>query len=191
MTVTVETFLDYVWRPDDPISQNYYGCITPQDVYRNVFCPLGTTDTDSSAFEQVAEWDVWFCPALFWNNQDRTRANIAGTWVLWVDVDNPYEDKPETLDSLLKRLPLPPTFVVESSKGRFHVYWCLSEFLREKEQIQKLNTALSEAIKNADGSGWDAGQLLRLPLGTNTKETANGHKPVVVYMDTDAYLPSN
>lgn len=191
-----ETFLNSIWRPDDPLSRNYYGCITPEDIYRNVFCDLGTPDTDASALEQFHDVNVWFCPVLFWQDTNRQRSSIAGTWCFWVDVDDDETSDITDLETLLENMPLDPSIVVESSPGRFHVYWLLTEFVRDKEQIQKINTSLSQSVHNADISGWDAAQLLRLPLGTNKKARANGHKPSIVFFEPDRlydpeYLASN
>jgi len=182
-TEATEYFLDIIWATSNEATKNYYGCITPRDVYRNVFCDLGTEDSDLQSLESVADSNVWFCPALFWNDLDRKRTSISGTWVLWADIDT---DIPMTLENLLTQVPMKPSIVVESSPGRFHVYWVLSDFLRNKELIQKYNTSISEWIQDADHSGWDAGQLLRLPFGVNAKPGRNNWKPGIVYTDATA-----
>lgn len=134
--------------------------------------------------------DLYFCPALFKPGAPKVKANrelretgraegyVLGTWVVWMDYDSPT-----TLPELLKSLPLAPSVVVESSPGKFHVYWLLSEFIQGIATIREMNFAiLANTLGNgADKSGLDAGQILRLPAGKNTKpEYKNAFNPSVV-----------
>ncbi|MHB8576247.1 MAG: DNA-primase RepB domain-containing protein, partial [Dehalococcoidia bacterium] len=87
----------------------------------------------------------------------RRKVDAAPLTALYADVD----------DGQLTALSLAPSAVVESSPGRLQAYWRLSEPV-EPEIGEALNRRLALAV-NADKSGWDLTQLLRLPGTRNHK----------------------
>jgi hypothetical protein len=115
--------------------------------------------------------DVYFAPALF-KAAKPTKANVLGSWVLWVDLDG-NADEPDLSDLGVPK----PTLVVQSSvEGHEHWYWHLDEFLTDTGILEDRNRALTYLLK-ADTSGWDADQVLR-PIGTLSHK--RGGLPVFV-----------
>jgi hypothetical protein len=103
------------------------------------------------------EYEWYFVPALL-GRQDRKKESVRHSGCLWVDFD---------MDVDLSALNPPPSAVVRTSADRCHAYW----FLNDPEttiNLELLNRRLSYTY-NADRSGWDAAQLLRLPFGVNAK----------------------
>ncbi|MFI1948055.1 DNA-primase RepB domain-containing protein [Streptomyces virginiae] len=123
---------------------------------------------------------MYFCPALFGTGRNRRRENVLGSFCVWSDLD-----EPTTLECLLHSGGVLPSVVIESSPGKYHVYWLLSHLETDVQKLQRLNAAAAEAL-GADRSGFDAAQLLRLPFGVNSKPAANGHRPSIVYLDPEA-----
>ncbi|MGP3775202.1 AAA family ATPase [Streptomyces sp. SDT5-1] len=146
-------------------------------------------DSDPLSFDiPDDDTDVYFCPALFSTDENRRRGNIKGSYALWIDYD-----QPTTLDAILNETPMQPTAVVESSPGKFHAYWVLHEFVSDIELIQRANYAIminTPGCADADESGWDAAQVLRLPLGVNSKSGyTDAHRPAIRFMDDGAVYP--
>ena len=130
---------------------------------------------DLTATEQ---W-YWTPSILSERSTQKEYAIAAGT--LWVDIDNPpsastttstsarISDQfdPFNLDSFSAHSIPAATAIVESSPGRYHLYWKLKEPL-DRDNIEHYNRRLAVAL-TADMGGWDATQLLRLPIGVNAK----------------------
>jgi RepB DNA-primase from phage plasmid len=100
--------------------------------------------------------EVYFCAHLL-TEKRRIKENAAPVLALWVDGDGA---------TVPPHLPQ-PTAVVESSPGREHFYWRLARPI-PPEEAEELNKRLAYAI-GADKSGWDLGQLLRVPGTPNFK----------------------
>jgi len=119
--------------------------------------------------------DSWyFCPTLF-TNKARRQESVHLSSVLWVDCDtpgiNPYDFKPH------------PSIVVTSSPGKYHCYWLLDEPL-SVSNLEHWNKRLAYGLL-ADHSGWDAVQLLRLPVGYNDKYGVRKFQVGAVFCDPD------
>jgi len=100
--------------------------------------------------------EVYFCANLL-TDKRRVKAAAAPVLALWADGDG-------------ARVPphLPqPTAVVASSPGRDHFYWSLTQAVAP-QKAEELNKRLAYAM-GADKSGWDLGQLLRVPGTRNFK----------------------
>jgi hypothetical protein len=100
--------------------------------------------------------ETYFCAHLLTSNR-RIKENAAPVITLWGDLDG-------------ARVPhsgLEPTAVVESSPGRFHCYWRLSDEI-PPEIAEGLNKRLARRA-GADPSGFDLTQLLRVPGTVNQK----------------------
>ena len=112
-----------------------------------------------SDFFQVCEdksrqgWNCYFVPATM-AKQGRTKQDFKESNVVWMDYD-----KGTSLPKFEEPL---PSHVVESSPGKYHVYWQLDE---------SVNRALA-AQYGADKSGVDCTQLLRVPGTINYKYDA-------------------
>jgi hypothetical protein len=100
--------------------------------------------------------EVYFCANLL-TEKRRIKENAALVLALWVDGDGA---------KVPPHLPQ-PTATVESSPGREHFYWRLARPIPPAE-AEELNKRLAYAL-GADKSGWDLGQLLRVPGTPNFK----------------------
>jgi hypothetical protein len=118
---------------------------------------LSRSDLDS--FVIPDDKDVWFSPAPRKEAGD-TKAEVLGTKVLWVDVD----------DKAFPQTTFPPTMAVYSGHG-WHLYWVLSSALLDTTVIETFNKTLSRDISTADKSAWNANRLLRIPGTVNNKST--------------------
>jgi hypothetical protein len=103
--------------------------------------------------------EVYFCAHLL-TDPKRVKENAASVHTLWGEFDG----------SAVPNGELKPTAVVESSPGKFHVYWRLNDAIPPKV-AENLNRRLAAEI-GADPSGFDLTQLLRVPGTTNHKYPA-------------------
>lgn len=109
---------------------------------------------------QTAVGEVYIAPALFYNNTNAHRENVKGARVFWCDFDG---NAPVDLAGV----PEPTLKVVTSDNGREHWYWRLETYL-SSDALETTNRALTYLL-GADGSGWDAPQVLRPPNTINHK----------------------
>jgi hypothetical protein len=100
--------------------------------------------------------EVYFCAHLL-TGAKREKEKAAEISALWVDLDG----------APVPNGSLSPTAVVESSPGRFHAYWRLTDPIPPKA-AEDLNKRIAREI-GADPSGFDLTQLLRVPGTTNHK----------------------
>ncbi len=119
--------------------------------------PSQTTDAAQHALRRNrAGEDVYVCVHLL-TREERKKEWAGSVHTLWADGDGAQipEGFPE------------PTLVVESSPGRHHYYWRLTEAITPA-RAETLNRKIAEKI-GADLSGWDMTQLLRVPGTKNHK----------------------
>lgn len=116
--------------------------------------------------------EVFFCAHLLTASQ-RIKANAGEVITLWGDLDG----------AAVPNGSLMPTAVVESSPGRYHCYWRLSDAI-PPETAERLNQRLALKI-GADTSGFDLSQLLRVPGTKNHKYEGS---PLVEVRDLDGAL---
>ena len=116
--------------------------------------------------------DVYFSTAIFSRSQAK-KEYARPTKIVWADLDT---CKPEDVS------PTPP-IVLETSPGRFHAMWTLIGFVQpEIAEGYARNLAYQYAPNGSDKSGWDIGQLLRVPLTHNFKkeyQAVGGDYPTV------------
>jgi len=101
--------------------------------------------------------DVYFTPHGFTRaNQRVTKVDAAPFCdVAWVECDDD-DIPPETFTP-------PPSLAVETSPGRFHLYWILDAPVSSAE-IERINYRLTYGNNlKQDKSGWALTKLLRLP----------------------------
>lgn len=115
------------------------------------------------AINNTSKLEVYISPALYKSNEKGAiKDNVLGSNVVWAEFDGVAPayttDIPE------------PGFWLNSSTAEhhMHVYWPLSEFCSDPEQLEKINRALTHNL-GADSSGWDSTQVLRFPLTINHK----------------------
>lgn len=102
------------------------------------------------------KYNVWYGVTLFSRPERKREWALPGKRV-WADLD--------LVDP--KGLELPPSAVVESSKGRFQGIWALKESV-PPDVAQDWSRKLAYHT-GADKSGWDLEQLLRVPFSYNLK----------------------
>lgn len=118
-------------------------------------------------YKDVAEasskgYNCYFVPAVLGGTR-RIKANFHESRVVWVDFDKPLPsgEVPPT--------PVDPSIVVQSSPGKYHMYWLLDEAVGPWP-TEGANKHLIEAVGDgADKSGFDCTQLLRVPGTLNYK----------------------
>jgi AAA domain-containing protein/DNA primase RepB-like protein len=135
--------------------------------------PRPATYNYPNAAEAAAKWaldksaegrEVYFCAHLLTGPQ-RRKEYAGPISALWGELDGG-----EVPDRDLR-----PSAVVESSPGKFHLYWFLTDTI-PPEIAEQLNKSLASEIVGADASGFDLTQLLRVPGTVNYKYP---EKPVV------------
>lgn len=109
--------------------------------------------------------DIYTVPALFKKRGSRRADNIAHQWAAYADAD----------DLALEKVRAEPTMVVETSPRRHHLYWVTP--VDDPKKLTEISRAIAHthADDGCDPSGWDAGQLLRVPGTTNNKLASDGH----------------
>lgn len=127
--------------------------------------------------------DVYFCPNLF-EGKRRIEQHVAAETVLYADLD-PVD--PHKIHDFK------PTFAWESSPGRYQGIWVLNSAKTGATWDNNENHRLTKYL-DADPSGWDSTQLLRLPGRPNYKydyKEDNGGEPVMgrglLWMDGPRY----
>jgi hypothetical protein len=103
--------------------------------------------------------DIYFCPQLF-SSKKVSKESVSVCPALWADLD---ECSPDNLEEK-------PSFVAETSPGRYQALWILDPrpSVGEAEDFSK-RIAYKYAEQGADLSGWDLTQLLRVPGTINRK----------------------
>lgn len=114
--------------------------------------------------------DVYTVPALFKTRNSRKGSNIGHQWAAYADAEGmPIESAR-----------ISPTMAVETSEGRHHLYW-VTETDDPQQLIDISRTIAAEhTADGCDPSGWDAGQLLRVPGTSNNKGLRAGRGPWLV-----------
>ncbi|MGL5004956.1 MAG: DNA-primase RepB domain-containing protein, partial [Casimicrobium sp.] len=113
------------------------------------------------------------------------RRNEAVTKVhaVWVDIDEPTEKMSrDDLFATLLSLRVQPHLIVESSPGRFHVYWRVADCT--VDQFRAVQKALAEKL-GGDANICDPARAMRVPGTLNHKYTPP-YLVNVVHVDEDA-----
>ena len=130
------------------------------------FLPLGIlfeeADRITQTIERHSKLNSFFGVALREGNNGKKEGVIAIP-ALWVDLDDAPLQK-------VSKSPFPPSAVVETRPGRFHVYWKLRE-PAGREDIGKVENILKRlsAYFHGDASATDASRVLRIPGSLNFK----------------------
>lgn len=119
------------------------------------------------ALANADEYNVNFSSYLF-SAQRRTKENALPTRTIQADLDA----------ADIRSLPLIPTALVCTSKGRYQAYWVLTEEL-DLDAHEALSRRMTYSIENADHAGWPIGKTARVP-GTQNHKYLDGPQPVVI-----------
>lgn len=118
-------------------------------------------DEVTSAVRQTVKreyLDLYFCAQLL-SVGKRQKSYVKSCSSLWAEMDGGC--KPE--DLLIK-----PTYVIESSPNKYHVYWVLNSPATPQE-AESLTKRIAYHHEGIDKSGWDLTQVLRIPGTKNWK----------------------
>ena len=104
--------------------------------------------------------DLWYCVQLLDRRKRNKQSIIPQTISAWADLD----------DCDPAYLLVEPTLLIESSPNRFQALWSLADPIPsvEASELSK-RIAYAHEAHGADTSGWDMGQLLRVPYTQNMK----------------------
>jgi hypothetical protein len=139
--------------------------------------PGAAKDAAEWALEKAGEpeREVYFCVHLL-NGPQRTKENASEVITLWGELDGVPVPNGE----------LKPSAIVQSSPGRYHCYWRLTDAI-PPQIAEQLNNRIAKKI-GADPSGFDLSQLLRVPGTVNHKYE---EKPTVQLLTVDGSLCCN
>ena len=101
--------------------------------------------------------NIYFCVNLL-SKRERKKENCLPTDMLWSDLDSVNPDAIQDY---------PPPIILRSSPGRWQALWRMTTKL-SPFQAEDYSRRLAYHL-GADKSGWDLGQLLRVPLTINWK----------------------
>jgi P4 family phage/plasmid primase-like protien len=121
--------------------------------------------------------EAYFCAHLL-TDKRRVKENAADVVTLWGESDG------GELPNGNKK----PTAAVESSPGKFHIYYRLTDPI-PPQTAERLNRRLAHDI-GADPSGFDLSQLLRVPGTVNHKYPERPEVRVVDLDGSRAYTPA-
>jgi len=115
-------------------------------------------------FRNANGWGVYITPSILKPHAQNRRKESFHPYqsVIYVDCDSP-----SCLDEIKNRYPY-PTLVIRTSKGRYHVYWRLTEPVAVAEQ-ESLMRLIAHDI-GSDPQTKDVSRVLRLPGFWNRKE---------------------
>jgi hypothetical protein len=165
-------------RSDSPVNNKVWSSLG------NYFFEVidGDLDLPHQVLSDQPDHEYYFVPAIF-NRPSRKEMHFAQSNALWVDFD-------EAVDwNALE--PVPSIVVQTSESGKVHCYWLMKNPITDVSDIRYWNHRLIHAFGNgADTSGYDAGQLLKLPWGRNLKlanrdENGDYFEPVVIKFDPE------
>lgn len=158
-------FFPYIRRNDGSARFNEVGFAWPENREHII-------DHIATCYEED-DIDLYWCPMLF-EEPKRRKEYAHEEYALWADLD---ESNPRDIDEQWK-----PSVAWETSPGRYQALWLL-ENPEEEDLIGAAQRGADNqrmtVMVDADPSGWDITQLLRLPGWVNHKPeySINGRQP--------------
>ena len=165
--MTPAQFLIGIWR-QQPDGWFYLATKTVNDAWRDKWFKKPTRAEVAAFIAANGDRNLYFCPTPF-REPRRIKANVIGSRFLWADLD---AAKPERCKPL-------PQIAWASSPKRYAALWRLND-VHVPEVIEPTNRALSYAIVDADKTGWDLTQVLRIP-GTKNYKYPDAPKGVLLW----------
>lgn len=157
--------VDRIWKSQP----GKYFCLSTKDrhgKWKDHFFRRSEFRTLPAFIEANSDKDLYWCVHGF-RKRRRTKDSAEIPKLLWADLD---ESDPREFGDLM------PSVAWESSPGRYACLWVLDSFMTEDT-----NRALTYHLK-ADPSGWDLGQVLRIP-GTKNYKYASTPKGRMMWFD--------
>lgn len=122
--------------------------------------------------------DLYFCPNMFERPQRKSNNLPLMGNILYADLD---EADPRGIEDNYK-----PTIAWRTSTGRYQAAWILDRFDRGTLDDGGMNQRLSIYV-DADPTGWDCTQLLRVPGRKNWKPGKGGEQGKVLWTRGNYY----
>jgi len=165
-TADLDTFLDFLYG--GLTGYVYLAAKTPgndKDWKQEFFkYPEDRTKLKTAILNASPTHEIYIAPALYAPSAvsagSAEKEHIAMSQVAWADFD---DNAPEFEGDII------PSLIIQSStETRQHVYWKLTEPITDIDTLEKINRDIAYNF-SADGSGWDATQVLRPPCTFNHK----------------------
>jgi hypothetical protein len=139
---------------------------------------------------EAAGHEVYFSPDLFkpeaMELKRTTKDLVLGSRVICLDFDGNAPDSSVWDETgTYEGLPEPSLIVQSSEVENQHMYWVMDEFITDIPYLENMRRAITYKLK-ADGSGWDAGQLLRPPFTTNHGYVKKRTQTYDVFVERDS-----
>jgi hypothetical protein len=171
-----QSFFEYLFEED-----RGYLCIavadkgTPDKMrtsFRRMFFewPISKKELKTFIEENAGKKHLWFSVHLF-NKPKAIQENAVSGRIIYADLDRckPYDIEPT------------PSIATETSPGRFHALWVLNVTIPPAVSADySRRVAYKYSENGADKSGWDVGQLLRVPYTWNYKYPGDPEIDVVL-----------
>lgn len=134
----------------DPLARTFYGTWDQLSSVLNALQNKG-----AGVFVQIQQ------------GQKRGKAHVTGSRALFVDADTPPVI--EVLNRLKGVVPA-PNMVIESSAGKMHLYWCMTDV--PKDMVRTYLTAIA-CVGGTDVNACTLDRVMRLPGSWHLKDLAN------------------
>ena len=143
---TFQTFDDNADRKDKALTRQFYGTL---DQHAQALHALNARG--AGVYVTVNQTD----------GNGRTAKNIKAVRALFVDFDSIDESRPVRLQAS----PVPPTVIVESSKGKHHAYWVVDGIALDEFSVcqKQLIAYFSSTGDTPDKAVHDLPRVMRLP----------------------------
>jgi hypothetical protein len=149
---------------------------SPKTTFQNTYFrwPEESLRIENYIHKAASKYNVYFCVNLL-KAPKRIKDNCLPTRLVWADLD---EVAPDSIEDI------PPPIVIQSSPGRWQGIWRVSVEL-PPFQAEEYSKRVAYHV-GADLSGWDLGQLLRVPLTQNFKYDPPGFIQIVRALEIEA-----
>jgi Protein of unknown function (DUF3987) len=119
--------------------------------------PREAIKTENFILSNQVKKNVYFCINLL-SKRERLKKNCLPTNLVWAELD---EVNPDDIEGI------PPPIVIRSSPGKWQAIWRMTTSL-DPYDAERYSRRMTYYV-GADKSGWDLGQLFRVPYTQNYK----------------------
>lgn len=159
--------------------------------FANIYLPCfdGKLDNPKDLNALVAanpDMEFYFTPAVL-DKENRLQTSFQHSNVVWIDFDNPVDW--ESFDPK-------PSLVVQTSANKVHCYWLLTTPITTVADMRYWCKRFLNHFDGGDESGFDATQLLKMPVGKNLKlgarnEDGSFFEPHIVFENPELVYSSS